>query len=86
MNPSAKKNLRALRIHQIELVVNAREGLGNGGGVGNHAHGTLDIGKVAARHNRRRLVVDTTLETGRAPIYKLKGEGREGRNVRLVAQ
>merc|ERR1711987_12612 len=56
-----------LGIHQVELVVNAGEDLGNGGGVGDHAAGTLHLGKVTTRHDGWRLVVDAALEASRAP-------------------
>ncbi len=54
----------ALGVHQVELVVEAGPGLGDGGRVGEHADGTLDLGQVAARHHRRRLVVDPNLRKG----------------------
>jgi hypothetical protein len=54
----------ALGVHQVELVVEAGPGLGDGGRVGEHADGTLDLGQVAARHHRRRLVVDPDLRKG----------------------
>jgi hypothetical protein len=52
-------------------VVNARQGLSDGGSVGNHAHSSLDTGKVTTRNHSRRLVVDTALEASRAPIDEL---------------
>ena len=30
-------------IHQVKFVIQARPGFGNGGGVGQHAHGTVDL-------------------------------------------
>merc|ERR1711920_25684 len=59
---------RALGVHEVKLVVDAREELGDGGGVGHHCHSAHDLGKVATRHDCRRLVVDATFEAGRAPI------------------
>ena len=50
-----------LGVHEIELVVDTRESLGNGGGVGNHAHGTLDTSEISCGHDGWRLVVDTAL-------------------------
>uniref|UniRef100_A0A1I8IN25 CTP_transf_like domain-containing protein n=1 Tax=Macrostomum lignano TaxID=282301 RepID=A0A1I8IN25_9PLAT len=61
----------ALGVHQVELVVQAGPGLGDGGGVAQHAYGTLHLGEVAAGHNSRRLVVDADLEAGRAPVHEL---------------
>merc|ERR1711934_771784 len=60
-----------LGVHKIELVIDTGEGLGDGGGVGNHAHGSLHTGKITSRHSGRRLVVDTALEAGRAPVDEL---------------
>mmetsp|Transcript_7676 Transcript_7676/g.16556 ORF Transcript_7676/g.16556 Transcript_7676/m.16556 type:complete len:202 (+) Transcript_7676:169-774(+) len=62
-----------LRVHQIELVVNAAESFSNGGGVGHHAHSTLDTSKISSGNDGRRLVVDTTLESSGAPVHKLNG-------------
>ena len=61
------------RADEVELVVDAREGLGDGGGVGVHAHGALLAGEVAARHDGRRLVVDAALEADQAPVHELDG-------------
>merc|ERR1719217_1872289 len=73
----------ALGVHEVELVVDARESLGDGGGVRDHAHGAHDASEVAARHDSRRLVVDAALEAGRAPVDELNGAlGLDGRNRR----
>jgi hypothetical protein len=70
-----------LGVHQVELVVNARESLGNGSSVGNHANGTLDTGEITSRNNGRRLVVDATFESSRTPIDKLDSTlGLDGGN------
>jgi len=63
----------ALGVHEIELVVNAGQGLGDGGGVGNHADGTLDAGKISSGDDGGGLVVDTALESGGAPVDELDG-------------
>merc|ERR1711912_206733 len=63
----------ALGVHQVELVVHASKHLGDGGGVGDHAASTLHLGEVTTRHDSRWLVVDTTLEAGRAPVDELDG-------------
>ena len=62
-----------LGVHEIELVVHAGQDTGNGGGVGHHAHGALDLGNVAARNNGGGLVVDTNLEGRGAPVNELDG-------------
>ena len=59
--------------HEIELVVEPGPRLRDGGGVGKHADGALDLGEVAARDDGRRLVVDADLEAGRAPVDELDG-------------
>ena len=70
-----------LGVHEVELVVEAAPGLGDGGGVGEHADGALDLGEVASWDDGRRLVVDTDLEAGRAPVDELDGAlGLDGGN------
>ena len=60
-----------LGVHQIKLVVKSGPGLGDGGGVGEHAHGALHLGQVPAGHHGGRLVVDANLEAGGAPVNEL---------------
>merc|ERR1712149_96660 len=62
-----------LGVHKIELVVHASEHLGNGGGVGDHAAGTLHLGEIATRHHSWWLVIDATLKASRAPVDELDG-------------
>merc|ERR1719402_313766 len=62
-----------LGIHKIKLVIKTSPGLSDGGGVAQHAHGTLYLGQVATWHNSWWLVVDTDLETSWAPVNKLDG-------------
>eukprot|EP00760_Papus_ankaliazontas_P018112 PhM_4_TR17429/c0_g1_i1/m.78134 len=62
---------RALRVHKVELVVDAGEDLGDGSRVGDHADGALHLGEVAAGDDRRGLVVDAALEAGGAPVDEL---------------
>mmetsp|Transcript_28204 Transcript_28204/g.57203 ORF Transcript_28204/g.57203 Transcript_28204/m.57203 type:complete len:235 (-) Transcript_28204:809-1513(-) len=64
---------RALGVHQVKLVVEARKHLGHRRRVGDHAHRTLHFGQITAGHNRRGLVVDAALEARRAPVDKLDG-------------
>mmetsp|Transcript_34725 Transcript_34725/g.90867 ORF Transcript_34725/g.90867 Transcript_34725/m.90867 type:complete len:504 (-) Transcript_34725:11-1522(-) len=74
----------ALGVHQVELVVDARVELGDGGRVGHHRDGAHDLGEVAARHDGGRLVVDAALEAGRAPVDELDGAlGLDGRDRRV---
>jgi len=62
-------------------VVDTRKSLSDGGGVGNHAYSSLNTGKISSRDDGRRLVVDTTLEAGRAPVDELDGSlGLDGGN------
>ena len=62
-----------LGVHQIELVIETSPSLGDGGGVAQHAHGTLHLGEISAGHDGRWLVVDAHLEAGRAPVDELDG-------------
>jgi len=66
-------NESSLGVHKIELVVNSGEDLSDGGGVGDHADGSHDLGEITTRNNGRRLVVDTALETSGAPVDELDG-------------
>ena len=70
-----------LGVHEVELVVEAAPGLGDGGGVGEHADGALDLGEIASWDDGWWLVVDTDLEAGRAPVDELDGAlGLDGGN------
>jgi hypothetical protein len=85
-----------LGVHEIELVGQSGPGLGDGGGVGQHADGAVDLGKIAVGDDLRGLVADTDLETGRAPVDELDGAlrlevsngdvGVLGHNVSTVQQ
>mmetsp|Transcript_56617 Transcript_56617/g.100036 ORF Transcript_56617/g.100036 Transcript_56617/m.100036 type:complete len:463 (-) Transcript_56617:29-1417(-) len=72
----------ALGVHQVELVVDARVELGDGGGVGHHRDGAHHLGQVTAGDDGGRLVVDAALEAGGAPVDELDGalrlDGRDG--------
>ena len=52
---------RPFGVHQIELVVETGPSLGDCGCVRKHADGPGNLGKVPARNNGRRLVVDAHL-------------------------
>ena len=64
-------NKGTLGVHEIELVIDTAKGLGDSSCIRYHANGTLDTCKISSRNNGGRLVVDTTLESGGAPINKL---------------
>merc|ERR1712060_679322 len=62
-----------LGVHKIELMIDAGEDLSDSSGVGDHADSPHDLGQITTGNDGRRLVVDTTLETGRRPIDELDG-------------
>merc|ERR1719158_1016932 len=61
----------ALGVHQVELVVQPCPSLGDGSGVGEHAHGALHLRQVATRDHGGRLVVDADLKSSGTPVDKL---------------
>jgi len=61
----------SLGVHEIELVIDSGEYLSDGSGVGDHATGSHDLGKITTRDNGWWLIVDTTLETSWAPVNEL---------------
>ena len=73
----------SLGVHEIELVVESGEDFGNGGGVGDHAHGSHDLGEITSRDDGRGLIVDSDLEASGAPVDELNGslglDGGDGR-------
>merc|ERR1719490_447080 len=60
-----------LGVHQVELVVQSRPRLSDGGGVGEHTDGTLHLGEISTRDDSRGLVVDSNLESSGTPVHKL---------------
>ena len=62
-----------LGVHQVKLVVKPGPGLGDGGGVGEHADSSLDLGEVSPGDNSGWLVVDADLESSGTPVNKLDG-------------
>ena len=60
-------------LHQVELVVNARENLRNSRGVRDHAAGAHDFGQVTPWYHSGRLIIDAALEASGAPIHELNG-------------
>ncbi|KND94019.1 hypothetical protein TOPH_00909, partial [Tolypocladium ophioglossoides CBS 100239] len=77
---------RTLGVHQVEFHRQRAPGLGNCGGVGQHAatsrlHSTVVLGEIAVGHVLRGLVADTKLEASRAPVNELNSALRlEGSN------
>jgi hypothetical protein len=62
-------------------MVKTSPGLSNSGGVGQHADGSLDLGKITSGYDCWWLVVDTDLETSWAPVDELDGSlGLDGGN------
>jgi len=71
----------SLGVHKIELMIKTGPCLSNGGGVAQHAHGTLYLGKIATWDNGWWLVVDSDLEASWAPVDELDGSlGLDGCN------
>jgi len=63
----------SLGVHEIELVIDSGEDLSDGGGVGDHADGSHDLGEITTWDNGGWLIVDSALESGWAPIDELDG-------------
>merc|ERR1712162_84854 len=63
----------SLGVHEIELVVNSGEDLSDGGGVGDHADGSHDLGEITTWNDGWWLVVDSALESSWAPVDELNG-------------
>merc|ERR1719326_2285567 len=71
----------SLGVHKIELMIDSGEDLSDGSGVGDHAHGSHDLGEVTTGNNGGRLVVNTALEASGAPVDELNGPlGLDGGN------
>merc|ERR1711981_1333806 len=71
----------SLGVHKIELMIDSGEDLSDGGGVGDHAHGSHDLGEVTSGHDSGGLIVDTALEASGAPVDELDGSlGLDGGN------
>jgi len=74
----------SLGVHQVELVVQPGPSLGNRGRIGQHAHGTLDLGQISSWHDGRGLVVDPDFEPSGTPVHELNGPlGLDGGNGRV---
>jgi len=71
----------SLGVHKIELVIDSGEDFSDGSGVGDHADSSHDLGQIASGDNGGRLIVDTSLESGGAPVDELNGSlGLDGGN------
>ena len=74
-------NEGSLGVHEIEFVIDSREDLSDGSGVGDHADSSHDLGEITTWDNGWWLIVDTALETGWAPVDELDGSlGLDGGN------
>jgi len=74
-------NKGSLGVHKIELMIDSGEDLSDGSGVGDHADGSHDLGKITSWDDSWWLVIDTALEAGWAPIDELDGSlGLDGGN------
>merc|ERR1711920_1028268 len=69
-----------LAVHEVELVINAREPLCDGRGITDHATRAHDFSQIATRNDSRRLVIDATLEASRTPVNELNGTFRLDRS------
>jgi len=63
----------SLGVHEIEFVVDSGEYFCDGGRVGYHAAGSHDLGEVTTWDDGGRLVVNSALESGGAPVDELDG-------------
>lgn len=66
-------NESALAVKKIELVVESAPGTSDGGGVRKHAERSGNLGEITAWYVGGRLVADTELEAGRAPVDEADG-------------
>jgi len=63
----------SLGVHKIEFMIDSGENFGDGSGVGDHAASSHDLGEITTGNDGRGLVVNSALETGRAPVNELDG-------------
>jgi len=71
----------SLGVHKIELVIKSGEDFSDGSGVGDHTDSSHDLSQITSGDNGGGLVVDTSLETGGAPVDELDGSlGLDGGN------
>ena len=66
-------NKGTLGVHKIEFVVKTRPGLGNGSCVAEHGNAAVDRGELTSGNADGLGVVNTELETSRAPLNQVEG-------------
>ena len=64
-------NKGTLRVQKVELVVKTAPSARDGSRVGKHTQAASNLGKVTTRDVSGRLITDTKLETGGAPVDEL---------------
>merc|ERR1712038_1606495 len=70
-----------LAVHQIKLVIDARENLCNRGRIRDHTASTHDFSEIATGNNGWGLVGDAALEACGTPVHELNGPlGLDGGN------
>mmetsp|Transcript_19232 Transcript_19232/g.39751 ORF Transcript_19232/g.39751 Transcript_19232/m.39751 type:complete len:455 (+) Transcript_19232:1621-2985(+) len=62
---------RSFRVHEIKLVVNARQSFGNGRCIGHHTNSAINFCQVTSGNVAGLLVVDSALEASGTPVNKL---------------
>merc|ERR1711920_300388 len=60
-----------LAVHEVELVINAREHLRDGRGITDHAARAHNFSQIATRNHSWRLIIDAALEASWTPINEL---------------
>lgn len=76
-------NKGSLGIHQIELMIQTSPSFSDGGGIRQHADGTLYFGQITTWNNSWGLIIDTHFETSRTPVDEL--DGSVGERCILIA-
>ena len=62
-----------LGVHEIELVIQTRPGLGDSGGVAHHAGSARNLGQITTRYNSWWPGVDAYLERSWTPVNEMNG-------------
>jgi len=74
-------NESSFGVHEIEFMIDSGEDLSDGGGVGDHADSSHNFSKITSWDDGWWLVIDTTFESGWAPVDELDGSlGFDGSN------
>lgn len=66
-------NEGTLGVHEVELVIQTAPCICDSGGVGEHTDGTVDVSHSSVGDLLGLLVVDSQLETSRAPLNQVEG-------------